>query len=681
MKFKKIIATVLTGCLLVSTISVAASATGVSVKELDNGSKVITAASVEEAMDYLAESNTDCIECTAPETDNWTRKTDCDGKCGHAPAIIVPGILQSQVYLQDENGNDLVTESGAPIMESMDMQYLFDMDKLADDLPKLISPLINLLATKDSTKFVDALNGILNDNLGVHYFNDDGTRDAKTSAVEYWYSLEVAETKPDKFNLYQSNPNKHKTEAEAIYKQVNTREYASIAGADHVYYFAYPSFGDTYETAEKFNQFVQMVKSETGHAKVNVVFISLGGTIGTAYFDAYCNPDDINKAIFASSALDGSCLLGDIFKGDFTLDDAELIYNDILPNLLSFAGDDIPGYAAYLLNILLRLVPKSVGKELINIAEQVVENLVSEFLAKCPSMWALIPSGDYTELSEKYLSDPSRAALKEKTDRYHQAQITNKTRIPYLNENTDMTIFAVCGYGLHIPALLESYCTEHSDEIIQANSQAMGAYFAPIGTTLPEDYVPAIDETYISPNRIVDAGAGYMPDNTWFVYGQSHLELQSSVNDYISMCIHIALDDDIKDARVNNGGYSQFQDYRDSSMLNELKNMLNKVIFTDVENRVYNMELINSANPTDAQLQELYKISEEAIEVLNTHSWDNEKATDVRNRMVDLLDELELNTFDYETSKDIKIDVIIIGICKKISDIVSKIFGSKSFFG
>ena len=57
-----------------------------------------------------------------------------------------------------------------------------------------------------------------------------------------------------------------------------------------------------------------MVKQQTGHDKVSIVFISLGGTIGNAYLAKYCDRDDIDRIVFVAAASDGSYLFSDLFE-------------------------------------------------------------------------------------------------------------------------------------------------------------------------------------------------------------------------------------------------------------------------------------------------------------------------------------------------------------------------------
>ncbi|MBR3588055.1 MAG: hypothetical protein IKL16_00675 [Clostridia bacterium] len=62
---------------------------------------------------------TTCISVFAakpiPEYDH-SCQTDCKGDCEYTPIVIVHGIMQSQVYVQDKEGNDVLTSDGFPIV-------------------------------------------------------------------------------------------------------------------------------------------------------------------------------------------------------------------------------------------------------------------------------------------------------------------------------------------------------------------------------------------------------------------------------------------------------------------------------------------------------------------------------------------------------------------------------------
>lgn len=621
--------------------------------------------------------------CAAQTVPHYSTEcvSHCGGDCEYSPLIVVPGIMQSQVYVQDENGNDLLTKKGFPIVEGMDLQFMFDMDVVKSRLPELIAPFVLSVIKRDRDIFIDAAVKIFGDCFKSHYFNPDSTRVNNVATDEYWYSDEVAKTKPDKsygyMQGYRKDENgnalpsyKYPTEFDMIKAQVDITSYCEKAGYDHAYYFAYSSFGDTLETAEKLNEYVQMVKAQTGHDKVSFVFVSLGGTIGNAYLAKYCNPDDVDRIIFAAAALDGSYLLSDLMDVNLSLDNSELFYSEMIPLLTQFADEGME-WAGYLLNFVTRAVPNEFFSDLLAYTlNRCVKEVLNNLLINCPSMWALVPSSEYEKMSEKYISDEAHLKLKAKTDEYYEIQKNARNTVKKLSDE-GMDIFVISGYNLALPSVI-SHWNESSDNIIQAESTSMGATFADFGETLPQDYSPAIDESYISPEREVDAGTATLPDRTWFVRNQSHLKLQPSTKDVIELCVQIVINKDITDARVNNGGYPQFNAYRDSKALRRMLEIYDE-----------NVNDKKLAALSDDERERLDSAHGNALTVYNKQVWDYDEAKSAEAALYTALYDLKL--FDDMDSmehpfKKYKLNSVLTKAFKSASDIMLKLYGAKDYY-
>ncbi|MCR4615812.1 MAG: alpha/beta hydrolase [Clostridiales bacterium] len=629
---------------------------------------------------YYANSLEDALDVVGGETSYPV----CDGNCGVSPLIIVPGIMQSQVYIQDENGNDILTSDGFPITEGMDLTFMLDTVKFKKDLPKLILPLIKSLLTRNKDYFIDKLVEIFDENLQDHYFNPDGTRCRNVAVDEYWYSLEECKKHPDKSYNYakgydkdeNGNPlptTRYKTQYDFIVRQVDIRNFCEKYGYDHTYYYAYSSFGDTFSIAERFNEYVQMVKEQTGHDKVSIVFISLGGTIANVYLSQYCNPADIDRIVFAAAAVNGSSLLSDIMSANFNFKNNEVLYSGVVTNLLYISNEEGLMWAGYLANILLRIIPNKVFSDWVNTAlERLCNEVLLNITKNCPSMWATIPAEKYPAISEKLISDEAHKELKAKADAYYNIQKNAKQTIRRLRDE-GMEIFVVCGYNLGLPAVLGSYGLS-SDNIIEASSTSIGATFAPCDETLPDDYIPAIDESYISPHKDVDAGTAALPDSTWFVRNQSHNRLQASINDIVTMCIEIAVDHNIKDARENNGGYAQFNNYRN---LRLIERFLGQYAASGEER-------LAAANPTPEQVERLNKAIETSKALLAKKEWDYDEAWEVEKELYTIMYELRFidNMADYQPP-EVRYAVIPAATegSKWLSDFVYKYHGAKDFYG
>lgn len=613
------------------------------------------------------------VGATTPEWDSEC-KTDCNGECGQNPVIIVHGIMQSQVYVQDKDGNDLMTSDGFPIVEGMDLAFMFDTVALGNEFKASIGDILLSMLTGNTDGLFDIVLGILDESFSSHYFNPDGTRVNGVAVDEYWYSLEEAKNQPDKSYGYAKGyskdedgntlpTTKYETEYDFINRQVDMTAFCEEYGYDHTYYFAYSSFGDVFETAEKLNEYIDMVKAQTGHDKVNIVFISLGGTIGNAYLADYCDPTEIDRIVFAAAAIDGSYLLSDLMGANSTLQNNEVIYNDLIPNIVALAAEEYMALA-YLGNPVARAIPAALFNDLLNEAlERAVDEVLGNLLHNCPTMWALVPSGAYPELSAEYISDDAHAPLKEKTDRYYEIQKNAAATMQKLTEE-GMDIFVICGYGLELPALVEHYNLS-SDNIIQSESTSAGATFANVGSTLPDDYVPAIDESYISPDGTVDAGTCALPDRTWFIKNQSHLKLQSSVNDVIQLCIDLVSNDEITDARVNNGGYPQFLEYRDLSTIESLMRAVEEA------------DLSTLSDSDRAAVEAVY---EKAVELLADRAWDADEAKALEEEFITVMNETGLKESDNPPFVTFTLMPVLEKIFKAISDAFEFIFGGSDYW-
>lgn len=602
--------------------------------------------------------------------------SDCKGDCEYSPLIVVPGIMQSQVYVQDENGNDLLTSDGFPIVEGMDMQFMFDMKAITDEIPSIVLDLVFALLAGDRDIFVDGFIEVFDNAFSSHYFNPDGTRTNEVDVDQYWYSAEVAMTKPDKSYGYAQGyrtddegntlPSyKYEYEFDFIKAQVDITEYCEMAGYDHLYYYSYSSFGDTLSIAEQLNEYIQMVKAQTGHDKVSLVFISLGGTIGNTYLAKHCNPDDIDRVVFAAGANDGSYLLADLMDSALSFDDSEHFYSEMLPLILKLTDSGMD-WLGYILNFVTRAIPQELFTDHIDyIFARVVNEVLGNLMHNCPSMWALVPSTEYERMAEKFISDDAHKELRAKTDEYYEIQKNAGETIQQLSED-GMEIFVISGYNLPLLSVVEHW-DYSSDEIIHVQSTSFGATAAPYGEKLAEDYEPAIDKSYISPEGDLDAGTAALPDKTWFVRGQSHLKLQSSVEDVIALCVALVTDKSIKDARVNNGGYPQFNYYRDikglRSRINEYENLTDE-------------QLASISDDDKAELDAAYK---KAVDVRSSRKWDYNVAKKAEKDLYTALYDLSLVDGDSPFMK-YELNNLITPITKFASDMMNKFFGAKDYY-
>ncbi len=481
----------------------------------DAGSVITYASSAEEAAQLLDMCDDGAL-------------TTCNGQCGHCPSIIVPGIGQSDTVLLDANNQPVLDASGKTITG---WPLYINADVLVNELA---APLVTAIATQKDNGFTTEASQKIADAMWVNEMGLNGLPVRNLHVTKYYKSVAAC----------------NEEEKDYIYKTIPLKTYTAQAGEDHLYFFAYNSFGDTVGIAEELYAYIQMVKAQTGHDKVNLVPISLGGTVFNALIELH--PEvaaDLGRVVLIIPALDGSEIVGDVFKNDLSFNDDEMLYKDLFPSLI---GDE---YTAYVANLGIRLLPKQVVKDLLS---KTVDKLLDKVIINCPGMWALLPSAYYPEMAEKYLSDADHDYLRARTAKYYEAQMDSDANILALI-SAGVEVFDLCDYGVPLVSIASSAKSCNADGIIQVDSTSMGATSSLVGETLPADYVPKIPG-YLSPDGSLDASTGLLPDTTFYFCGQNH-ETTAHNNIVMNLAINLLIDHEITGIRSAER-YPQFMSAR-----------------------------------------------------------------------------------------------------------------------
>lgn len=498
---------------------------------------VSNASTVEQAVKILTQSE-EPADKSAPKDGVLTT---CGGDCGHAPSIIIPGIGQSDVYLLDEDGNRAKDEDGKDINA---FPVIIDIDYL---IKTLAFPLAKMLITQKDNGFTDFAAEAIGTSLAKSAIDLNGQPVSNLEVRRFPQSV-AACTEEDRRDIYNTIP---------------LQDFTAVAGEDHLYFFAYNSFGNNLEIAEELYNFIQKVKAETGHDKVNIVPISLGSTVAITLFEVYPQvKNDLEKVVYIVPALDGSRLVGDLYKGTLRTDD-EALYKTLLPSLME---DD---YTAYLINVAIRIIPKQI---ILDLVDKIIDKLRDIFLLNCTMIWGLVPSGDYDELAAEYLSDPAHAEIKRQTDIFHRAQSNAKANI-HSFADSGVKMYNIVDYNFPLYSFVPSYLTHNGDGLIHLESSSLGATSGYIDTPLPAGYVQ--QDTYcshpgqhnhISPDGIVDASTGVLPETTFYFYNQDHEG--TGRNDVImKLATEILLYNDLVDVHSMPDRFPQFNVGRETKRL------------------------------------------------------------------------------------------------------------------
>ena len=473
--------------------------------------------------------------------------TGCD--CEHCPSIVIPGIFQSKVRYLDENGNEMLNADGQPYSAPF---FMKDTDAIVKQaLEEALLPLVGLLLTQEDldNRCATAVANVLGDALLSNIALDNTGRVIKNIQA-------------DKYNT--SLANLTKEQREYALDQIPLNKYVDIAGLDHLYFFSYHSTGNMIDNVNELYELIQIAKAETGHDKVNLVPISQGGSVENALMQLYIDnglefADDINRVCYVVPAADGAAVLGDIYHYGL-LDDDDALYGYMFPSLL----DEDQEYLAYLISLILRILPNA---DVNNIIDTAVHTLVEDYLEYSTMLWALLPSKDYPECREMYLSDPEDTIVREQTDWYYNAQVNSRQYILDAKAK-GVEFFDIVDYNFTMYQICDSWNKVNSDGIIHTDSESFGATSVGVDVSLPEDYVQqntyCTDPTHnhIDEARLVDASTGILCETTFYFKGQDHEK--TARNDVVMrLAIRILTDESFENV-YSDPAYPQFNYARDS---------------------------------------------------------------------------------------------------------------------
>ncbi len=483
----------------------------------------------------------------ASAADLSTAEGNCT--CEHCPSIVIPGLFQSKVRYLDENGNEKLNSQGEPYSSPFFMESTNDIIFTA--LEKALVPLSSLLIKQEDkeSRAAKAIADVLGEALLSNLELDEYGHPIKNiQADQYLTSLAGL------------------TEEQRTYalNQIPLNLYAEIAGMDHLYFYSFLSTGNMIDTAEGLYELIQIAKRETGHDKVNLVPISQGGSIENALMQLYIDKGldftaDVNRVCYVVPAADGAYTIGDVYHYGF-IDDSDALYNYMLPSLIG--GDQ--EYLAYLINLVLRILPNA---DLNNILDKAVDTLVEDYLEYSTCIWGLIPSRDYPDCREKYLTDPEDAYILEQTDWYYNAQLNARDYILELKEK-GVEFFDIVDYNSANYKIFDSWNKENGDGVIHLDSESFGATSVAVNVPLPEDYVQANtycsdpSHNHIDEGRLVDASTGILCDTTFYFKDQGH-EATARNDVIMRLAIRILTDESFTDV-YSDPAYPQFNYARDS---------------------------------------------------------------------------------------------------------------------
>ncbi|MBQ7548880.1 MAG: hypothetical protein IJT03_04150 [Clostridia bacterium] len=486
-----------------------------------------------------------------------------DENGNYYPLVVVPGISHSITYVKDENYDYGAEEdkSRPPIKRDAFGNDLSGSTIIAD-IPEIISAAARYLLpaltksiitqsdnglTEGAARFADVA-------FAPQQTNPDGTfKNNDIELLEFNGSFADFADK-DGHEDYMENACAY------LYKILPLRAVSEVIGEENLFFFTFSLFDSPMNAADYLDEYIDMVLEKTGAKKVNLLPISLGGTVFTAFCESYTDTDKVNAVVNVVPVLNGAQVLTDIYKHNFNMT-PEFWYQTFFPMAIGEFTNygEIIGHAV---NLLLRALPANVNRAML---DSIFDVMFDHLLQNTPQIWAMVDRDSYPALAEKYLSDEAHAPVRAKTDAFNRAQNNLEENIAAMRER-GVEISIIAGYSLNsgdnrykfFHLMGDSYNVS-GDGVINIESTSLGATAALPGEKLPEGYKQKIDSDYcyISPDGELDASTGVLPDNTWYFYDMHHEDAANNAP-VINLARALMYSNEVRDVHSNPEKYPQF---------------------------------------------------------------------------------------------------------------------------
>lgn len=259
--------------------------------------------------------------------------------------------------------------------------------------------------------------------------------------------------------------------------------------------------------AGKLDEYIQQVKEYTGKDKVNIYALSHGGQVTATYLALYGHKQDVDNAVMAIPAIGGAGIAYDMLTEN-------LKFREEI--LLTFIQHGFMWEDDY--DWLLKAEALGFLDDLVN---DVLIDLVREYLGNWVSLWDFIPTEYYEDAKKQLLDSTEHAGLIATSDRFHYEILPSMGEKLQACENEygmNLTIVAGCD----IPVITGMNAS--SDAIITLASST-GATCAPYGERFSDGYEqknPCDGKNKLSPDMACDMSTAYLPDDTWVINGLYH---------------------------------------------------------------------------------------------------------------------------------------------------------------
>lgn len=294
------------------------------------------------------------------------------------------------------------------------------------------------------------------------------------------------------------------------------RSIANKFGGENTYLYTFDWRKSPEALAAELNEFIELVKTETGSQKVDIAACSMGGMITTAYLNYY-GSDSIDTLTFLSSAHNGGDIVGAAFTGDLVIDGAALG---------NFLVEKTNGnfFVKFFKAIgLFKGLSKFLNTFISNYKDRLYDEFLRVSLGTAYGLWALVPD-EYFDTAVDFFFDGCEdeyAVALEKIDDVKDFVCSTES---ILEEavNDGLDIAYVSHYDSQQLPIYPGHKL-HGDGVLESSRTSGFATFANYGATLSDEQIAGVDAQYISPDKVVNASTALYRDTTWIVKGAKHV--------------------------------------------------------------------------------------------------------------------------------------------------------------
>lgn len=504
-----------------------------------------------------------------------------DENGNYYPLVVVPGISHSITYVVDEDYDSSTAEdpSRPPIKKdafSNDMQsgtIIFDIPEILKSVARyLIAPLVKSVVAQKDCGLVDAIGKVADAAFSVQKTLPDGTfANNEIRLLEFNGSFADFATPDDaQTQCYMQ------TQCEYLYKILPLRSVSEIIGEENLFFFTFSLFADPMSSAQRLDKYIDTVLQKTGAKKDNLLPISLGGTVFTAFCEQFTDTDKVNSIVNVVPVLNGTQSVTDMFNRDFDVS-PEFWYNEGIPMMISEFTEygELSGHAV---NFMLRALPAEVNAAMLT---RMYDVFLNNLFVNTPQIWAMVTREAYPELAERYLGDGAHDAIKAKTDSFYHAQLDLEDNIKTMTAN-GIKINIISGYGLHTGDARYNFfrVTANADKVngdgvINVESTTLGATAALPGEKLTEG-------GRLSPDGEIDASTGILPDNTWYFYNMHHEDAANNAP-VINLVLALMYSHDVENVNSKPEKYPQFNGNSDNWFIRRWRYRDMKNLYADYQ--------------------------------------------------------------------------------------------------